>query len=316
MKRLQINLWTVLAILILMVVGCESKTRLISGEGYTEVKGGQIWYRIVGDSDKTPLLLVHGGPGFPSYYLNPLKELGKDRPVIFYDQLGCGRSETEVDSTLMTVENFVEQLETLRVNLGLEKFYLYGHSWGTMLGMDYYLKYPDRVKALIFASPALSISKWTEDTAELIKTLPDSIQSAIKVNNENGTYDSPEYQQAINVFYENFVAKKLPWDANMDSTFTGANMNVYNYMWGPSEFNATGILEDYERGEQLKEIEIPTLFVCGEFDEARPSTVRHFQSLVPNSKMVVIEDAAHISMHDNPDENNQAIRDFLLELEN
>ena len=88
MNKLIIYLWTVLALLILLVVGCESKTKLIPGEGYVPVKGGQIWYRIVGDSDKTPMLLVHGGPGFPSYYLNPLKELGKDRPVIFYDQLG------------------------------------------------------------------------------------------------------------------------------------------------------------------------------------------------------------------------------------
>ena len=122
MNKLIIYLWTVLALLILLVVGCESKTKLIPGEGYVPVKGGQIWYRIVGDSDKTPLLLVHGGPGFPSYYLNPLKELGKDRPVIFFDQLGCGRSETEVDSTLMTVENFVEQLETLMKKLGLKEF--------------------------------------------------------------------------------------------------------------------------------------------------------------------------------------------------
>ena len=167
MKRLEINLWSVLLLLILLAVGCESKTKLIPGEGYTEVKGGEIWYRIVGDSDKTPLLLVHGGPGFPSYYLNPLKELGKERPVIFFDQLGCGRSETEVDSTLMTVDNFVEQLETLRKKLGLEEFYLYGHSWGTMLGMDYYLKYPNRVKALIFASPALRSSSVTFRRASL-----------------------------------------------------------------------------------------------------------------------------------------------------
>ena len=88
MKRLEIILWPVLVLRKLLAVGCESKTKLIPGEGYTEVKGGKIWYRIVGESDKTPLILVHGGPGFPSYYLNPLKELGKDRPVIFYDQLG------------------------------------------------------------------------------------------------------------------------------------------------------------------------------------------------------------------------------------
>ena len=315
MDKIRFFQFAIVTLLAMLMFNCQSNTKLIPGESYAAVTGGKVWYQIVGDGDKTPLLLLHGGPGFPSYYLNPMEALSKDRPVIFLDQLGCGRSDRVVDSTLMTVENFVEQLEQFRAALGLKEFYLYGHSWGTMLGVDYYLKYPDRVKALILASPALSVSKWTEDAETLITTLPDSIQSAIKINVENGTYDSPEYQQAVTVFYQNFVAKKLPWDATIDSTFANANMNIYNYMWGPSEFTATGTLKDYERGDKLSEIKVPTLFVCGEYDEARPETVQYYQSLVPNSRFTMIEDAAHITTHDNPDQNNQAIDNFLREIE-
>ena len=315
MKKIKVFELGILTILTALVIGCQSNNKLTSGEGYVEVTGGKVWYRIVGDGDKTPLLLLHGGPGFPSYYLNPLADLSKERPIIFFDQLGCGRSDSNNDSSLMTVDAFVEQLEQLRAALGLKEFYLYGHSWGTMLGIDYYLKYPIYIKALVFASPALSVSKWINDAEELIATLPDSIQLAIKINVENGTYDSPEYQQAINVYYQNFVARKLPWDANMDSTFSEANSEIYNYMWGPSEFTATGNLKDYERCDKLAKIEIPTLFVCGEYDEARPSTVQYYQSLTPGSKFTMIKDAAHVTMHDNPKQDIQVIGNFLLEIE-
>lgn len=297
------------------ILGCQSKTELKSGEGFVNVTGGKIWYKIVGEGSETPLVLLHGGPGFPSYYLNPLAELSNERPVIYLDQFGCGRSDDNKNKALMTVETFVEQLEQLTDSLGLNKFHLYGHSWGTMLGMDYYLRNPDRVKSLIFASPCLSISKWEADCKELIKTLPDSIQTAIETNEKTGNYESLAYQNAINIFYQNFVARKLPWDANIDSTFAGANMDMYNYMWGPSEFTASGTLQNYDRTEKLKEIKIPSLYMCGEFDEARPSTVRYYQSLTPGSDFVVINDAAHISMHDNPTQNNQEINKFLRKID-
>ncbi len=315
MKKINLYTFAVIVFVSIFVLGCQSSTKLNSGEGYIDVTGGKVWYRIVGEGDQTPLLLLHGGPGVPSYYLNPLSELSKDRPVIFFDQLGCGRSDREIDTTLMTVETYVEQLEQIRSALKLKEFYLYGHSWGSMLAIDYYLKYPDNIKALIFASPALSVTAWTKDANELILTLPDSIQETIKISVESNSFDSPEYGKAIDVFSRKYIARKLPWDANMDSTFTGVNRVVYNYMWGPSEFNATGTLLNFERTDQLANIKIPTLYVCGEFDEARPSTLKYFKSLTPGSKIAIIENAAHITMHDNPERNNEVIRSFLKELE-
>ena len=184
-----------------------------------------------------------------------------------------------------------------------------------MLGMDYYLKYPQHIQALILASPALSASKWTEDAEVLIATLSDSVQMAITTNAENGTYDAPEYQQAINEYYQRFVARKLPWDANMDSTFTQANEEIYNHMWGPSEFTATGNLKDYDRTADLSKIEVPTLYICGEYDETRPPTVQYYQSLTPGSKFMMIENAAHVTMHDNPQRDIEVISRFLDEMD-
>ncbi len=314
---MKLSIYYTFQIILIAIMGSNiySQKKIKSTEGFINITGGKIWYRIDGGGDKTPLLLLHGGPGVPSDYLNPLRELGKDRSVIFFDQLGCGRSDKITDSSLLTVDFFVDQIEEIRKALRLENFYLYGQSWGTMIGMDYYLKYPDGIKALLLSSPCLSVKLWMKDANKLISTLPDSVQNVIRINEEKKNYNEPEYQQAMQVYYENFVARKLPWSEDVVNSVSNIDMNVYLTMWGPSEFNVTGVLKDYDRTEQLPQIKLPTLFMCGEYDEAAPETVKYYHSLVPNSKFIVIKNSAHETMNDNPEENNKAISDFLNELE-
>lgn len=302
-------------LLILSILNCKQQNKLKPAEGFITVKGGKVWYKIVGEGVKTPILLLHGGPGVPSFYLNPLTALGKDRPVIFLDQLGCGRSDKITDTSLMTVENFVDQIKQIKDSLGLKDFYLYGQSWGTMLGTDFYLKYPEGIKAIIFSSPAISIPMWLSDADTLITTLPDTIQNSIRTNEQNKTYESPDYQNAILVYYQHFLARKLPWSSDIDSSFLLMGTNVYNFMGGPSEFTMTGTLKDYDRTNRLSEIKVPTLFITGEFDEARPSTVKYYQSLVPGAKFELIENAGHLTMQDNPEKNLKVITDFINGLE-
>ncbi len=304
-----------LVILIFWITGCTQTNKLKPAEGFITVKGGKVWYRIVGEGDKIPILLLHGGPGIPSFYLNPLTPLSKDRPVIFFDQLGCGRSDRITDSSLLTVENFVDELQQVKQSLGLKEYYLYGQSWGTMLGTDFYLKYPEGIKALIFSSPAISIPMWLQDADTLISTLPDSIQKSIRTNEQNKTYETSDYLQAVQIYYQHFLARKLPWSSDIDSAFMLMGENVYKYMGGPSEFTMTGPLKDYDRTNRLGEIKVPTLFITGEFDEARPSTVKYYQSLVPGAKFELIENAGHLTMQDNPEKNIKVISDFINGLE-
>lgn len=297
----------------MLLITCSTK-ELRTGEGFLPVDGGKVWYRVVGSGDKTPILVLHGGPGAPSYYLKPLTALATDRKIIFFDQLGCGKSDRITDTTLMNVAHYVEEVKSIVDQLGLKEFYLLGQSWGTMLGTDYYLKYPEGIKALIFCSPAISIPRWIADADSLIKTMPDSIQSAIRTHETAKTYSNPAYQQAVAAYYQRYVAVKLPWSADMDSTSMGFGAN-YAFMWGPSEFTATGALKTYDRTNRLGEIKVPTLFICGEFDEASPRTVKYYQGLVPGSKLEIIPAAAHLTMQDNPEANNKAVADFLSGLE-
>ncbi len=119
----------------------------------------------------------------------------------------------------------------------------------------------------------------------------------------------------MQTYYENFIVRKLPWSNDLVNAISNIDLNVYLTMWGPSEFNVTGVLKDFKRTNRLSEIKIPTLLICGEFDEATPETVKYYHSLIPGSKFVMIKNSAHETMNDNPEENNKAISDFLNELE-
>jgi proline iminopeptidase len=284
-------------------------------EGFIEVKGGKIWYRIDGEGDKTPVLLLHGGPGSSSFYLEPLKELSQDRPVIFLDQLGCGRSTRITDTTLMTIEQNVEQLEQVRKALKLDKFYLYGHSWGTMLGMDYYVKYPKGIQGLIFSSPLFSTKIWTDDADTLIKTLPEATQKAIRESERLKDYANEAYKEAMEVYYKAYVRRSDKSKSQQDTAAKFFGENVYNFMWGPSEFTATGNLLNYNRLKDLPKITVPTLLTAGEYDEARPSSVRYYTSLIPGAQFKEIPQAAHSTMMDNPKEYIGVLREFLQKMD-
>ena len=106
-------------------------------EGRAKVPGGTIWWKKVGSGPKPPLLTLHGGPGAGHNYLLPLAGLADDRPVIFYDQLGCGKADSPQDEKLYTIQRSVDEVDAVRKALGLEKIVLFGHSWGSMLAIEY-----------------------------------------------------------------------------------------------------------------------------------------------------------------------------------
>jgi proline iminopeptidase len=243
-----IRRWSISVLIIVAVLsgGCR-RTGLQPGEGYVNVQGGRIWYRIVGSGTRTPLLLLHGGPGAPSYYLNPLAALADERPVIFYDQLGAGRSDKPTDVTLWHVERFVQELSELRRALGLKQVHILGHSWGTMLAVDYMVTKPAGVRSLILASPSLSIGRWLKDAETLKRTLPQSVQDAIARNEAAGSFDSPEYQSAMMEYYKRYLCRRNPWSDDVNKTLEELGQSVYRTMWGPSEFTATTRTADISR---------------------------------------------------------------------
>ena len=283
---------------------------LPAGEAYLAVPGGRIWYRLSGSGSGVPVILLHGGPGYSSYYLKSLEALGSDRPVVRYDQLGGGKSSPAGDTTLFTIPHFVAELDSLRAHLGYARMHLLGHSWGTILAVEYYRAHPEHVASLTLGSAALDIPAWERHARQLVLTLPDSMQRAIREREKEGKFDAPDYQAALGEFYSRYVWRH-PVQADLDSLLKTANQQIYNYMQGPSEFTVTGTLKLYSVRDFLPRIKVPILYTVGEFDEANPPTIRGFAALTPGARVVVLPGAAHITTWDAPDAMLAAVRGFL-----
>lgn len=301
----------VLALCSMLFDCCSDRKALREEEGFVAVTGGKIWYRVTGKGQEMPILLLHGGPGSPSYYLNPLKELGNDRKVITFDQLGCGRSDRITDTALINVDSYVEEIKTLVDHLGLREFYLYGHSWGSILAAEYYFKHPEGIKALILTSPILSVKRWSEDADMLISYLSDTISQVLRNDMRGIVQDSIHLHAAMDRYLMTYGARKRPLSPDFDSTFTQEAPIVMENLWGHSEFIPSGALRDYDRTEDLKKINVPVCYIIGEYDEVTYQTVKYYQSLTPHSIFKVIKGAGHMVMQDNPEDNRMVIAEFL-----
>ena len=288
----------------------------VEPEGFVQVPGGRVRYRTMGTGNRTPLLLLHGGPGGRSCSFSVLSDLASDRRVIYYDQLGSGRSDRPNDLALWRTERFVEELDAVRKALDLREMHLLGHSWGGTLATEYLLtKGQQGVVSVTLSSPLISTPRWLEDTRKLRLTLPGPVQSALNKCEAVETADDPACVAANDVFEEHFVrgAKALPAVPECEGVSGGDQ--VYRHMWGAGEFTATGLLRDYDRTHRLGELKLPVLFLAGRHDEAVPETVADFQRQVPGAKMAVFENSAHATYRTETAQYVKIVREFLEEAE-
>lgn len=306
-----------ISLMLFVSVSCEKN---VDREGYVDVDGGKIWYKIVGEGKGTPLVILHGGPGSRSCAMIPgFSLLGKERPIIFYDQLGSGNSDRPTDTTLWKTERFVNEIDHLRNNLGLDNIHILGHSCGSTFLIEYMItKKPKGIKSVIFSSPHISSPDWMADAKILLSQMPTSIQDTISKYEALKKYDAPEYLAATDSFYSKHLSRKSwPYIPNVEcKNVPDFNEQVYNHMWGPTEFNVTGTLKDFDRTADLDKIKEPILFMTGEYDEARPETMYKFQKLSKNASVEIIEEAAHMTMIDQPEKVYEVISRFLKKVEN
>ncbi|MFA4859353.1 proline iminopeptidase-family hydrolase [Methanoregula sp.] len=282
-------------------------------EGKIPVTGGKVWYRIFGpEKTGTPLLVLHGGPGIPHDYLLPLAKLADERPVIFYDQLGCGNSGPVPDESLLTVERFAEELAQVQNALGLDTFHILGQSWGSMLAVEYMLrKRPAGVQRLILSGPCLAASRWNADQRQYVSELPKETRDIILRHETTGDFESPEYQDAMMAYYRLHICRMDPWPDCLMRSMERFAIPVYRYMWGPSEFTCTGTLGSFDVTARLREITVPVLFTCGRYDEATPASTAYYQKMLPGSQIAVFEDASHAHHLEKEDEFLAVVRTFL-----
>lgn len=291
--------------------GCACRALPPAGDGFLSVPGGPVWYRVVGTGEATPLLVVHGGPGSRSCGMSALAALGTTRRVIFYDQLGSGRSGRPDAKELWRLDRFVAELDGVRRQLGLGHVHLLGHSWGAFLVVAYVLEEgPHGIASLTLSGPLLSAQDWIADADELRRQLPPEVQATLRRNEEAGTTYSKEYATAAQVYNDRFLFHR-PHQPRPECAGSANNDLIYRLMWGPSEFFADGTLRDVDVTPRLDRITMPVQFIVGEFDEARPGTVARYQRQISGARLHVIHDAGHVSYIDAPEEYVETVREFL-----
>jgi len=265
-------------------------------EGFFGGPGRRRWYGTYGDlgGSRPPLVVVHGGPGYPHYGLEPLAALAdRGQPVVFYDQLGCGRSDRPEDPSLWTVELFVEELGALRDALGLDRVHLLGHSWGGTLVIEYLLTGPAGVDKAVLSSPLVDTALWIEEADRLKDELAPEVAATMRRHEAAGTTDTEEYLAAYQAFKERFVCRIVPLPEPLRRAEAEFGRQVYETMWGPSEAHATGTLKGYSALGRLPELSVPVLFVSGRHDEATPRQIERAHRATPGSRWVLLEESAH-----------------------
>lgn len=287
-------------------------------EGYVPVDGYRVWYRITGGGaahERVPLMILHGGPGAPHDYLENLEALASEtRRVVFYDQLGCGRSDHPDDPALCYVARFADELETIRGELGLERVHILGQSWGGMLAQEYALRQPAGLVSLVLANTTSSIPLWVAEANRLRELLPPEVNATLLRHEEAGTTDSQEYRDAVQVFYDRHVCRVRPYPDYVRRAFDQIGF-VYNYMNGPSEFHIVGVIKDWDRTDRLSEIRVPTLILSGRYDESTPLLNETLHRGIAGSEWVVLENSSHLAHVEEPELYMQIVQNFLERVE-
>lgn len=285
-------------------------TEMVLEERFVPVPGGRVWTGIYGGGDETPLLVLHGGPGTPSYYLSALARLGDDRPIVLFDQLGCGRSERPDDVSLWSVDRAVAEVDAVRWQLGLTDIYVLGHSWGGYLALAYTRAHAGRQRAMVLSSPLVSVAEWMEDAAELVSRLPPHRREMISKFEALGEFDNPAYLDATKDFYRRFFCNLEPWPPELLQTFDEMGTQPYEAMWGPSEFTQTGSLRGADLAPSLGELKLPTLWLCGSSDEVAPPRLARFAKLA-GGVAHVFDGGTHCVHLEQPELYLDVVRDFL-----
>lgn len=261
-------------------------------EGFVPFRGFRTFYRVVGEGEKLPLLVLHGGPGSAHDALSGLGALSQQgRRVVFYDQLGSGESERSDDPSLWTVQTFVEQVQSVRDGLGLHEIHLFGSSWGGMLALEYAFTQPEGLASLVLNSTPTSAPRWAVETAGLAAGL-----------------DEQEFRRR-------HIVRLDPEPEVLARARAKFGKQVYETMWGPNEFTVTGTLKDWDVIERLGEIRVPTLITSGRHDECTPRLVEPLHEGIAGSEWVIFEDSAHMAYLEEPERYLQVVGDFLERVE-
>ncbi|OBH31086.1 proline iminopeptidase [Mycobacterium sp. E342] len=275
------------------------------------VPGGNVWFERAGGGAGLPLLVVHGGPGLPHSYLRSLERLADEREVIYWDQLGCGKSDRPSNRELWTMQRSVAEMHAVVTGLGLDRFHIFGNSWGGMLAQQYALDVPSTARSLTISNSIASIPRFAQMVARLKSELDPATQSAIERHEAAGTTYTAEYQDAIRTWNETYLCRLRPWPPELLAAFAEMGTEIFETMFGPSDFRIVGTIREWDVFERLAEIRLPTLILAGRFDECVPEHMWDMHQRITGSRFELFESTAHMPFIEEPGKFDRVMREFL-----
>ena len=313
----------------LVMIGCASAQTpqptsdvSIHGHGqFVATPMGRLYYEREGQGP--PVVLVAGGPGGSHASFHPwFSRLAGTHTVIYFDNIGRGRSDRLPASRQYTVERDAEDIENLRRALGFETITVLGHSYGGMPALAYALRYPSHTDHLILSDTLLDAKGWQEniDSANFnartrFPEIWDTLMALRRHGVKTGT-DAYEklYGDATDDLYwynpEN--AAKIHHSGDKADAL---NFGIYRAMIGDDpEWKVGGTLKGYDPRPRMKTLTVPTLICVGRFDRvAQPLSAEEIKGALPpqSSHLVFFERSGHRPWLEETDLYFKTVTDFL-----
>lgn len=276
------------------------------------------WYRIVRGGDRTPVIMIHGGPGSTHNYfelLDPLADQGRD--IIMYDQIGCGNSYIDGKPELWKAETWMDELHALICHLHLQDVYLLGQSWGGMLVIQYMIeRKPQHVKGIILSSTLSSASLWSHEQHRRISFMSQQDQEAIRKAEQTGNWNTEEAILANTHFMERHCAKITDSDPECLTRPKRSGTESYLYGWGPNEYTPQGTLKDFECTDRLHEIAVPALVISGTNDLCSPLVAKTMHDHLADSTWELFDGCRHMCFAEDTEHYLNVVNTFLKQIEN
>jgi proline iminopeptidase len=301
---------TIAALALLPLAAKAAPARIPDRTGFAGVPGGRVWWRRLGEGGKPPLLVLHGGPGMGHDYLLSLSALAQDREIIFYDQLGCARSDAPDDPSLYSIEQFALRVEALRAALKLDRIALYGHSWGGILAIEYLTSARRQGVEQLILSDALASSRQASDgILRLIGEMPDG--ERLLALERARAYETPDYQALVQDFNDLHFCRV----SDKPPEYIASMRNAANSLCPPimigNGLTIGGNMKHWDRRAQLGMIDMPTLITTGEFDEVTRDCHETLRNAIAGSRFALMPGCSHMTMTEAPAAYNAVLRGFL-----
>jgi proline iminopeptidase len=280
----------------------QSKPNAKPRESRIPVGGAELYVREAGHG--TAIIVLHGGPDFDHSYLLPeLDRLSDSYHLIYYDQRGRGRSADGVKPEDVTLASDIADIEKVRQYYHLDSVVLLGHSWGTVLALEYALRYPERVSHMILMNPAPASeadykqlrNDWLEkraadmerrkaiaDTAGYKEADPKAVIAYYRIHFKPALARSEDYEKIITRMQASFVRQ--------------GNAGIIKARAVESRLmTETWALSGYDLLPRLKTVSVPALVIYGDHDFIPAATAEHITQALPNARMVTLKDCGHFA---------------------